>query len=72
MPITGPASYLPTTDQFIAHWTSANAELGGAAPIILGGGVAVAGLATLRSTLEGQRAEVAVARNDVEFSRATL
>ncbi|MES2708583.1 MAG: hypothetical protein V4726_18460 [Verrucomicrobiota bacterium] len=26
MPITGPASYVPTTDEFIAHWTHANAD----------------------------------------------
>lgn len=24
MPITGPASYVPTTEEFIAHWTKAN------------------------------------------------
>ena len=27
MPITGPSSYLSTTDEFIAHWTAVNALL---------------------------------------------
>lgn len=29
MPITGPASYVPTTDEFIAHWTNANQDAPG-------------------------------------------
>lgn len=28
MPITGPASYIPTTQAFLAHWDEANAALG--------------------------------------------
>ena len=32
MPISSPASYLPTSDEFIAHWTAANTALGAAGP----------------------------------------
>lgn len=35
MPITGPASYLPTTSEFLDHWEDANAALGVAGPLIL-------------------------------------
>ena len=28
MPITGPASYVPTANQFISHWESSNLALG--------------------------------------------
>jgi hypothetical protein len=72
MPITGPASYLPTLDHFIPHWTAANAELGAAGPIVLAGSMTVAGLTTLRDTLESQRAAVEVARNGVEGTRANI
>lgn len=72
MPITGPASFLPTLDLFIPHWASANSTLGVIGPIVLGGGMTVAGLTALRDTLEDQRAAVEVARNGVEGSRATI
>ena len=72
MPITGPASYLPTADKFIAHWTSANAELGAAGPIVLAGATNVAALVTLRDTLETRRAAVESARNGLEEARADL
>ena len=72
MPITGPASFLPTADEFISHWTAANTALGAAGPIVLAGETTVAGLTTLRATLETQRAGVEVARNDVEYARALL
>lgn len=72
MPISGPASYLPTTDLFIAHWTSANAELGAAGPITLAGTTTVAALTTLRNTLETRRAAVESARNGLEEARADI
>ncbi len=37
MPITGPASYLQTTEQFLAHWGLANAALPPGSPLILPG-----------------------------------
>ena len=72
MPITGPASYLPTTEEFIAHWTAANLALGASGPIVLGGGMTLAGLTALRTTLENQRAQVESERNALEGARADI
>jgi hypothetical protein len=36
MPITGPASYVPTTLLFLDHWEDANAELGVTNPLLVG------------------------------------
>ncbi len=72
MPITGPASYLPTTEEFIAHWAAANAALGASGPIVLAGGMTVVNLTTLRTTLESQRALVESARNALEGARADI
>jgi hypothetical protein len=72
MPITSPASYLPTVDEFIAHWTSANAAILAGGPIILARGVTLANLTTLRGDLASQRAEVESARNEVEGTRADI
>ena len=34
MPITGPASYLSTTDEFLTHWGAADAiEIGSSSPV---------------------------------------
>ena len=51
MPISGPASYVQTTEQFLAHWGLANGALPPASPMLLPGQgtppgppVAVAGL----------------------------
>lgn len=72
MPLTGPASYLPTADEFISHWTSANAALGAGGPIVLAAAATVTTLSTLRATLETQRATVEITRNDVELARAQI
>ena len=72
MAITGPASYLPTTDLFLAHYGSANTTLGAAGPIVLKDGVTVASLTTLRNTLATQRSAVEVARNGMEGARADI
>jgi len=72
MSLTGPASYLSTTDLFISHWGSANAALQPAPPIALAGGVDVDALGDLRSDLENQRRAVEVARNSLELARAQI
>lgn len=87
MPITGPSSYLPTTDQFIAHWTAVNAALagvgspppGGWPTVIVKGNRQLAGLQTLRTTLATARADVElkltikeIARSDVEIKRTAV
>lgn len=72
MPITSPASYLPTTDEFIAHWKAANAALPPATPIILAAAASVTSLQTLRDTLATQRAAVEAQRNNLEGARADI
>ena len=72
MPITGPASYLPTTDEFLAHWASANAALGAAGPIEVTGGVNAAALLALRTQLETARAQVEALRNGREQARFVI
>lgn len=51
MPIVSVGSYLPTLNEFIAHWTQANASLG-TAPLVLPGGYTLAALTTDRNALE--------------------
>lgn len=70
MPISGPSSYLPTTDQFIAHWTAANAAL--LAPVTLRGGVAVADLTALREQLATERTALTQQLNEREFARGDI
>jgi hypothetical protein len=36
MPISGPASYLPTMTLFLEHWEDVNGELGPSAPLLVG------------------------------------
>jgi hypothetical protein len=71
MPITGPASYLPTTDEFSAHWNLANTALAPGA-IILPAGTTRVMLETHRTALAGLHAGVQAALNDVETARADL
>lgn len=54
MPITNSASYLPTVDEFIAHWSLVNAELRarGEPPAVLRDGRTLAEFATVRPALE--------------------
>lgn len=72
MPISSPASYLPTTDEFIAHWSAANAALPPSTPIILAAATSVASLRVLRNTLAAQRADVEAQRNNLEGARADI
>ncbi len=72
MPISGPSSYLPVTDSFLAHWASCNATLGAAGPLLLSDGEAVADLQALRATLAAQRTAVESERNGREFARANI
>ena len=59
MPITGPASFVSTTEDFLAHWGAADAVLGVGNEIVLQGGVARAGLQTLLDTLVAKRLDLA-------------
>ena len=51
MPVTSIASYISTLNQFVTHWTNANAELA-AVPLTLTTGYALASLQTDRAALE--------------------
>ena len=68
MAISGPASYIPTADAFISHWTDANATLGAAGPLKTKEGKAIADLIALRDDLEEFRDSVADKLNGVEIA----
>jgi hypothetical protein len=72
MPITGPASYLPTLDQFIAHWGEANIKLGVDHEVELVGGVTVTDLVDRRTELEDARDKVSDTGFFRSLARATL
>lgn len=72
MAITGNASYISTTNEFIAHWESVNADLGVGNEVTVAGGVGVADLTTLRDSLQAQRDAVEGALNGQEIASATI
>lgn len=71
MPIEGPASFLPTTDEFSAHWGLVNTALAPGA-LVLPAGTTLANLETHRTALAALHAAVQSAINDVETARADL
>ncbi len=72
MPIHSNASYIPVTNEFLAHWTDANAALPPATPLVLKSGVTRAGLVTLRDDLQTLLDNVQAELNDVEIASAAL
>lgn len=79
MAISGPSSYLQTTDEFLTHWLVADTTLGVGNEIVLPGPVTRAGLQTRRDNLEVKRADVEarlnaqeIARGDVDIQKAAL
>jgi len=72
MPITGPASYIPTTNEFLAHWDGVNTALGAGGPLVLPGGITLANLTTHRDTLATKQSEVEGEINDLEIARGDL
>lgn len=72
MPITGNASYIPTTNAFLTHWTQVNAALPVGQPLILASGVTRAGLVTLRNDLQDFFDGVQDKLNDVEIASGAL
>jgi len=75
MPLSGPSSYVPTLQEFLAHWALVNAELGAgnAMTLIIGPPanpetIDLADLTALRSDLEAAQNRVQSALNGVEFS----
>lgn len=79
MPITGPASYVPTTETFITHWKAVNAALPADRPLILPAhapeqptAVALADLESLFDALQAQRDVVQTAIIDDSLARESL
>jgi hypothetical protein len=72
MAISGPASFLPTTDEFLGHWETADTELGAGNAIVLADGTNRAGLLAKRNELEGLRATVQSTLIDQELNREDI
>lgn len=72
MAITGNASYIPTTNEFIPHWGDVNAALPVPAPLVLKSGLTRAGLITARDDLQTLLDTVQDDLNDVELARGAL
>ncbi len=69
--ITGNASYLPTIDQFIPHWSAVNTILTPVS-LVLAGARSLATLTALRASLAAARTDVEVKRNGHELARAVV
>jgi hypothetical protein len=76
MPITGPTSFVSTTELFLTHWGLANTALGVGNEIVLQGNVALAGLQTQYDALIAKRLDLTgklnieeTARGDVELKK---
>jgi len=79
MPIVGPSSFVPTTQEFLTHWGAADTALGVGNEIVLQGGVARVGLQTLLDTLVAKRLDLAgklnlaeTARGDIELQKIAM
>jgi len=79
MPISGPTSYVSTTEAFLTHWAACDTSLGAGNEIVVSGNVNRAGLQTLLNNLSTKRTEVQadltdeeIAREDVELQKAAL
>jgi len=72
MPISGNASYIPTTNEFLAHWSEVNAALPALQPLVLKTSLTRAGLVTLRDDLQSLMDDVQDRLNTVEIARGTL
>lgn len=71
MPIQGPASFLPTTDEVLAHWGLVNTALAPGS-LVLPAGTTRANLETHRTALGTLHSAVQASLNDVEMARADL
>lgn len=75
MPITGPASYLPTIDLFLEHWLTADAALPALLGVKVGQPTSVAGAVPVlvdRAGMVTLRASLQTARNNVTNTVQTL
>ncbi len=72
MAITGPSSFVPTVNEFLAHWLQANTALGAGGPLVLGDGTTIAILTGHRDSLATFGSSIAGKLNDVEIARGNL
>lgn len=79
MPLSGPSSYLSTTDEFLAHWALMNTQLGASGSMLLTVGPAnapetfsIAQLGALRSDFNAAQDEIQSILNTVEIKRGQL
>ena len=79
MPISGPASYISTTEAFLNHWTQANAALPPAQPLTMPGKPLGFDAPVLQATLQGlydslftQVGVVQSSISDTDFAREDL
>lgn len=79
MPISGPASYVQTTEQFLSHWELANSVSPPGVPLLVpslaqppGPAIAIATLETLYQELLDKRAELQSKLNSQEMARGAI
>jgi len=72
MPITGPTSYVSTTELFLTHWGLADTALGAGNEVVLQGGVTRAMLQTQYDNLIAKRLDLTAKLNIEETSRADI
>lgn len=79
MPISGPSSYIPVLDEFLAHWGFADASLGAGNAIVLPIGVTRSALLAKKVALVAKREELQAklnlqetARGEIEILKITL
>ena len=67
MAITTNASYVPTAQEFIGHWTDVNAEAG--SPLVLRSGVTVAAFTQMKNDLVAVEGQLQTRLNDAQIAR---
>ena len=72
MPITGPASFIPTTQAFLDHWLAVNAALPVGTPLTLPGEPLGQVAAVTRTTLDGLYNALDAAHTSVQQKINTL
>lgn len=72
MPINGPATYVPTTDEFTTHWSLSNEKLGEGNHLTFPDGTSLNTLLELKSQLVEKRQRVKARLNEQELARADL
>lgn len=79
MPITGPASFVPTTELFLTHWGLADAALGLGNEVVLQGGVSRGVLQLRYDELVAKRLDLSgklnieeTARGDIDLRKVAL